>query len=153
MLLKRKCAAKEFAHRIEVEHLENISQKTKAFLKGKAKNFFQISEITPEEISTILDTSVRIEVKNLRSRILRSFEKEERVVHYSSNIARPVTRPTKEELRTLVALLLFENFLGNRREITSTKRAHLPGLYSEVKDQKAKIKMIPRYRKYSKIAS
>lgn len=119
----------EFAGKILISTV-NLSPKTKAFLKGKAKTVLDFYK-NGKRITLSAPTNMQAELTNFHSRVDDWMNIVIKGLHFSKNIPPPKQKVRGEERIILIALLLAEPMFGNRRRITQARHIHLPRLYEE----------------------
>lgn len=142
MFCHRTYAPKSFAKFILLRDIPKISKSREAavFLSGRGvENLFDFfKKLSSEEIKRISNKHARQILQDLHEQVTCWMQKEEVKVRFSENIPAPQKTPTGESRYILIALLIFEPFLGNRKNIKRVKQSYLSNMYISQKKNRQK---------------
>ena len=118
-----------FTGRILIEAV-NLSRKTKDFLKEKSiQTLLQFYKMDSALIESAPNKNIQREIYDFQHNVRRLMKKDIKKVKYSHSIPPPYIFPSREEKAKLIALLVVEPLLGNRRNISIAKDLHVGRLY------------------------
>lgn len=128
----------DYAQRVKADSLPELSSKyAKDFLKEKSVDtLLDFLNLKSEDFNDLpVKKGFKTKIKNLQERLFRHVSEMNTngfKPRFSKRIPEPPIKPKNGKIVVLDALLFFERFFGNSRNITVVKNKHLPDIYGQV---------------------
>ncbi|HSE56565.1 MAG TPA: hypothetical protein VLB02_00545 [Candidatus Paceibacterota bacterium] len=119
-----------------ISRIPKLSDNAKIFFKEQnINNFLELAMLPRAKTKGIFEEKLRREIQNFHNDVLEYVWREEITITFSKCIPPPTRTPSRDQEKTLIALLLFEHFFGNKRQIKAVRDLYLPKLYASTNDR------------------